>query len=211
MRAGRQQVTASKDEPIVGRERRIIERPRLIKLLDESEARIILLLAPAGYGKTTLARQWATTLNGAIWVSLTPAHRDVVTFAEDIAIGIESLGGSATEFIREYLRAQSNPQRAAHGVALELSKQMNEVGAQWLILDDCHEVSGASEVGAMISTLAERLNCRMLTSSRVRPGWARTRQVVYGRVCEFDRADLAMTKDEVGEVLGHRVDLAELA
>ena len=55
----------------VRRERRIIERPRLIKMLDESDARVILLLAPAGYGKTTLARQWAKTLNGAIWVTLT--------------------------------------------------------------------------------------------------------------------------------------------
>src|SRR5947199_11257 len=38
--------------------RHIIERPRLTKLLDESTARVILLTAPAGYGKTTLARQW---------------------------------------------------------------------------------------------------------------------------------------------------------
>jgi LuxR family maltose regulon positive regulatory protein len=204
-------VTAGKDEPNVGRERRIIERPRLIKLLDESEARIILLLAPAGYGKTTLARQWAKTLNGVIWVTLTPAHRDVVTFAEDIAIGIESLGGNATEFIREYLRAQSNPQRAGHGVAVELAKQLNEVGVQWLILDDCHEISGASEVSAMISTLTERLSCRMLTSSRRRPPWTPSRQVVYGTVRELDRTDLAMTKEEVAEVLGSRADLAELA
>src|SRR5947199_7943551 len=124
-------MTAGATQPkVVRTEQRIIERPRLIKLLDETDARTILLLAPAGYGKTTLARQWAKTLNGAIWVSLTPAHRDVVTFAEDIATGIESLGGSATEFIREYLRAQSNPQRVAHGVALELSKQMNDVGVQ---------------------------------------------------------------------------------
>ena len=36
----------------------IIKRPRLTKLLDESEARVILLVAPAGYGKTTLAREW---------------------------------------------------------------------------------------------------------------------------------------------------------
>ena len=155
-------MTATKDEPNVGRERRIIERPRLIKLLDESEARIILLLAPAGYGKTTLARQWAKTLNGVIWVTLTPAHRDVVTLAEDIATGIEALGGKSTEFIREYLRAQSNPQRAAHGVALELAKQMNDVGVQWLIVDDCQEVTEASEAESMISTLAERLDCRML-------------------------------------------------
>jgi LuxR family maltose regulon positive regulatory protein len=204
-------VTASKGEPSVGRERRIIERPRLIKLLDESEARIILLLAPAGYGKTTLARQWAKTLNSVISVTLTPAHRDVVTFAEDLAAGIESLGGSSTEFIREYLRAQTNPQRAAHGVALELSKQMNEVGVKWLIVDDCHEITGAAEACTMISTVTERLDCRLLLSSRVRPAWMRSREVVYGKVSEFDRADLAMTTDEVAEVLGPRADLAELA
>ncbi|HEX6761959.1 MAG TPA: hypothetical protein VF094_04080, partial [Gaiellaceae bacterium] len=50
------------------RERGLIERPRLTKMLDECEARVILLLAPAGYGKTTLARQWVKTLSGAIWV-----------------------------------------------------------------------------------------------------------------------------------------------
>jgi LuxR family transcriptional regulator, maltose regulon positive regulatory protein len=211
MRAGRQLVTASKDEPNVGRERRIIERPRLIKLLDESEAQIILLLAPAGYGKTTLARQWAKTLNGAIWVSLTPAHRDVVTFAEDIAGGIELLGGSTTAFIREYLRAQTNPQRAARGVALELAKQMNEVGVQWLLLDDCHVIADAPEACAMVSTIDERLDGRMLVASRLRPPWIKSRQVVYGKVEELHRADLAMTENEADEVLGPRGDLGGLA
>jgi ATP/maltotriose-dependent transcriptional regulator MalT len=38
--------------------RRIIKRPRLTRMLDESGARIILLVAPAGYGKTTLAHEW---------------------------------------------------------------------------------------------------------------------------------------------------------
>jgi len=75
------QATASEDQSTVtSRERRIIERPRLIKLLDESEAKTILLLAPAGYGKTTLARQWAKSLNGAIWISATSAHGDVAHF-----------------------------------------------------------------------------------------------------------------------------------
>jgi ATP/maltotriose-dependent transcriptional regulator MalT len=204
-------VTAGKNEPKIGRERRIIERPRLIKLLDESEARIILLLAPAGYGKTTLARQWAKTLNAVVWVTLTPAHRDVVTLAEDIATGIEALGGKSTEFIREYLRAQTNPQRAAHGVALALAKQMNEVGVQWLIVDDCHEIDGASEAGELISTVVDRLHGRMLFASRVRPSWTTSRQVVYGEVHELNRADLAMTREEADEVLGPRADLGRLA
>src|SRR4029077_1160690 len=109
----------------VRRERRIIERPRLIKMLDESDARVILLLAPAGYGKTTLARQWAKTLNGAIWVTLTTAHRDVVTFAEDIGLGLAQLGDQeSTAFIGKYVRARSNPQRAAREVGIALSERI---------------------------------------------------------------------------------------
>ena len=100
-------MTAPHAQPKARRERRIIERPRLIKLLDECEARIILLLAPAGYGKTTLARQWAKTLNGAIWISCTPAHRDVVTFAQDLAAGIDRFGGKLRESARASMSART--------------------------------------------------------------------------------------------------------
>ena len=44
------------DKPPTNR-RKIIERPRLTRLLN-SPPRIKMLVAPAGYGKTTLARQW---------------------------------------------------------------------------------------------------------------------------------------------------------
>lgn len=203
-------MTASKRESRAGRESRIIERPRLIKLLDESEARIILLLAPAGYGKTTLARQWARTLSNTIWVTLTPAHRDVVTLAEDIAAGIEALGGTTTAFIREYLQAQSNPQRAANGVAVKLAGQMNDVGVQWLVIDDCHEIADSVEACSLISTLGTRIACRTLVCSRVRPTWAGSREVIYGEVGELDRDVLAMTDEEAAEVLGARPDLTDL-
>ncbi len=43
------------------RRARIIDRPRLTRRLDACGARIILLIAPAGYGKTTLAREWLRT------------------------------------------------------------------------------------------------------------------------------------------------------
>ena len=55
-------------DPSIG-QKHIIERPRLLKLLDETEAKIILLVAPAGYGKTTLARQWLRTcVKPRLWV-----------------------------------------------------------------------------------------------------------------------------------------------
>jgi len=197
-------VTASTSKSRVRRERRIIERPRLIKLLDESEARIILLLAPAGYGKTTLARQWAKTLSGAIWVTLTPAHRDVVTLADDLASGVEAHGGDARRFIGEYLRAQSNPQRAAVDVAKALAEQMNDAGVQWLILDDHHVVQAADEIHLMMPVLEERLTARMLIATRERPPWLNARRVVYGELLEVTPNDLAMTPAEAEEMLGRR-------
>ena len=42
----------------VRQRRRVIQRPRLLALLDESKTRVRTLVAPAGYGKTTLAEQW---------------------------------------------------------------------------------------------------------------------------------------------------------
>ena len=46
------------DVEIPAGRRHIIERPRLTRLLDATPARVVMLVAPAGYGKTTLARQW---------------------------------------------------------------------------------------------------------------------------------------------------------
>jgi len=42
-------------------ESHLIKRPRLTKLLDDAGARVVLLVAPAGYGKTTLAREWLSS------------------------------------------------------------------------------------------------------------------------------------------------------
>jgi ATP/maltotriose-dependent transcriptional regulator MalT len=204
-------VTASGGKSRVRRERRIIERPRLIKVLDECEAQIILLLAPAGYGKTTLARQWAKTLNGAIWVSLTPAHRDVARLAEDIATGIDSLGGQARKFIGEYVRSRRNPQRAARDVAAVLGEHLAKSRLQWLVLDDYHELRDAPEAEEVLAHLREHVDFRTFATARVRPSWATPRRTLYGEVFEIDRAGLAMDADESRLILGRRTDLLKFA
>src|SRR3954447_5881123 len=99
----------AKQPKVVRRESRIIERPRLIKLLDETDARTILLLAPAGYGKTTLARQWAKTLNGAIWVTLSAEDRDIAAIAMKFARAGDPDELGAAAHVASYLKAHSNP------------------------------------------------------------------------------------------------------
>jgi LuxR family transcriptional regulator, maltose regulon positive regulatory protein len=192
------------------RERGIIERPRLTKMLDACEARVILLLAPAGYGKTTLARQWGKTLSGAIWVSATPAHRDVVTLSEDLAAGIDALGGNASKFIREYLSAQSNPQRSARGVAAALADQIKKQRVQWIVIDDYHELLESPAAEQIVEHVQRTVEARFLVASRLRPEWARSRKIVYGELEEIGRDDLAMTRDESSQLLGKRTSMEEL-
>lgn len=61
----------------------IIERPRLIARLDEGGgARVTVLAAPAGYGKTTLASQWSMRQPGPVaWYRTTRASGDVALLA----------------------------------------------------------------------------------------------------------------------------------
>src|SRR5437764_14176340 len=61
----------------------IIERPRLIARLEEGGgSRVSLFAAPAGYGKTTLARQWSQRQAGPVaWYLTTRTSGDVALLA----------------------------------------------------------------------------------------------------------------------------------
>ncbi len=185
----------------VRRERTIIERPRLIRLLDETSAKTVLLFAPAGYGKTTLARQWTKTLQRAVWVSLTPAHRDVAALAHDFAAAIDTVGGEASGLIAEHLKAQTNPQRAARELGRALVGCLETARAQWLILDEYEDLEGADGAELLIETVASESEGRILVTSRVRPGWSTGRRLVYGQLEEIGQTELAMIEDEVALVL----------
>jgi DNA-binding CsgD family transcriptional regulator len=191
--------------------RRIIERPRLIKLLDESEARVLLLLAPAGYGKTTLARQWARTLNRAVWVTLTPAHKDVAVLAESVATSIDSPSGDVSSFVREYVAAQASPQRAHRGMAHGLARRLKEAAARWIFFDDYHELLGSPEAEEFVSLLVDGTSARIVIASRQRPTWANSRRVVYGELDEIGRDLLAMNDEESTELLGRGAGRLALA
>lgn len=204
-------MTATREPSTARRESRIIERPRLIRLLDGKDARIILLVAPAGYGKTTLARQWARTLTGVIWISATPAHRDVAELAEDLAAGIDALGGDAAGFIRQFLKGQANPQRAAHPIGRALAERMRAAHVQWLVIDDYHQVDSAPEIADLVLAIHERSEARLLVATRRHPGWASARRSLYGELAEVTRDELAMTAEETAALLPRRPDLDDIA
>lgn len=184
--------------------RHIIKRPRITRLLDGTSARIIMLVAPAGYGKTTLVRQWLEERPHG-WYSGTQASSDVAALAAGVANAASIFIEGAGSRMRERLRAVGAPPPSAEALADLLADDLATWPADaWLAIDDYHLAMESEESEQFVEELISRSPIRLLLTSRVRPGWATARRILYGEILEVGRSTLALTHDEAGEVLTER-------
>ena len=204
------------DKPPVSR-RRIIERPRLTRLLDESPARIKMLVAPAGYGKTTLARQWLEhrRLESA-WFPVSRVATDIAVVALGVAGACSAIVGGADARLRERLSVTHTPDSDVDSLSEILVRDLSPwPDDTWLVIDDLHNVRDGDAADVFMKMLAERSAVNLLLCTRRRPAWVSAREVLYGNILEIGRSTLAMTHREADAVLGghERVDpgLIEIA
>ena len=134
-----------------------------------------------------------------------------MTFASDLADRVSSTHGSAAKDVREYLSAQSNPQRSGRRIASILAEHLRAAAVRWVIIDDYHEMDESREVEELVDVLRQHAQCRFIVASRNRPGWASARGIVYGEIAELARDELAMTDAEARELLGGAKSSADLA
>jgi LuxR family maltose regulon positive regulatory protein len=184
------------------RRRRIIERPRLTHLLDESQGRIKMLVAPAGYGKTTLARQWLADKQ-AVWYTATPASADVAALAAGLRDAVSQVVPGAGDALMERLSVTSRPEQEVRTLERMLAGDLSEwPTGYWLVIDDYHEASRSAAAETLIEQLFVDAPLSALIVSRRRPRWASSRRILYGELFELDRTLLAMSDDEAADMLG---------
>src|SRR5712691_3130652 len=124
--------------------RHIVERPRLTRLLDEASARVIMLVAPAGYGKTTLARQWLADRPHA-WYQAGAASADVAALALGLAEAGAELLPDLGRRLREWLPTTREPEREVHVIADVLEDELRVwPNDAWLAIDDYHLLSSSA-------------------------------------------------------------------
>lgn len=180
----------------------IIERPRLIARLREGGgARVSVLAAPAGYGKTTLARQWSERQAGPVaWYRTTRASGDVALLAVQLD---DLLASIAPELPREPEKvatiASVNPSPRPLGRAI--LRTFEPLPQDVLLVVDEWEAAGTDEAEELLSTLVEGLDIRFLITTRARPEWFTPRLEVYGEGLEIGVDELTMTDEEAAQVL----------
>jgi LuxR family transcriptional regulator, maltose regulon positive regulatory protein len=187
----------------VATRRRIIPRPRLTKLLDDSPARIKLLVAPAGYGKTTLAQQWLDVPERRdVWYRGGPASADVAALAAGIAIAASEIVPDAGKRMRQRIRTVGHAEDDVDVLAELFAEDVQEWPADaWLAIDDYHYAMESTASERLTELLTTETPIQMVLTTRNRPRWATARRVLYGEIQEVDRRSLAMEKGEALELL----------
>jgi DNA-binding CsgD family transcriptional regulator len=188
------------------RKRRIVERPRLYALLDESKARVRMLVAPAGYGKTTLAEQWvAREGRVAAWFTARSSSTDVAALALGIARSATPLIEGCDHRLREHLRALPAPAENVETLAEILGEDLAAwPSSGWLVIDDYHEIAQEPRAEDFIAALVQVSFIQFLIATRVRPSWISTKGLLYGEALELSQTSLAMDNREAADVLVDR-------
>ncbi|MBV9698703.1 MAG: AAA family ATPase [Candidatus Eremiobacteraeota bacterium] len=178
-----------------------IERPRLTqRLAAASKFPIALLVAPAGYGKSVVLRQYFAGLDEpSALFALRPEHGGLLGFLRGFA---EALGEHAPHVITTlagaYERTTSSTQRAA-----DLARWMQahlESFNGCIAIDDLHVADGEADVGAFVATLIERTKGRIrwILASRSMSGLPLGTWLAYRDAdLPIGEEDLRFTLDEV--------------
>ena len=184
---------------------RLVPRPRLVERLEEGLAYdLVLVSAPAGFGKTTLVSEWARENRPQVhtcWLSLDEGDSDPVRFFEYLIRALQEFRPGLGEKILTWLHSPQPPPARAVLVALtnELVGLDEDVV---LVLDDFQFVT-SSDVHDGVSYLLEHLLPRLhlLLATRADPPLPLARLRGRGQLLEIGADDLRFTSEETAELV----------
>ena len=179
-----------------------VRRSPLIEVLARGDLRpVVSVVAPAGYGKTTLLAQWAERSGQAFaWVSLDERDNDPKVLLSYVAAAldaVEPVGERVFGALASPGGSVPGPVVSALGFAFS-SMTVPVV----LVLDDVH-VLDDHECWAVVSVLADHVppGSRLVLSGRDAPVLALARLRAAGRMLELGPRDLGLTHEEASSLL----------
>ena len=187
-----------------------VQRDRLVALVDRGLcARLLLVSAPAGFGKTTLVvdRLTATEEKAVAWLSLDPGDDHPTTFWTYV---VSALRTAVPHVGTDALALLDDPQPPPLEVVL--TTLLNELGRCQedvvLVLDDYHVV-GSLDVHTQLAFLLEHLPpcVHLVLVTRADPALPLARLRAAGELVEIRAADLRFSEEETATYLAGAMSL----
>lgn len=186
-----------------------VARPRCREALDRCVAghRLVVVSAPAGYGKTTLVADWAASVEHPVaWVSLDPLDDDPGRLTRVVADAVSAMCPAAAEILEAL--DDRGTRSVAHRVDALVGALERLPEGPVVVLDDVHLLS-AGTARHVLGPLLRYPGPRYVLVGRYDAALPVNRMRLSGDVAEVRERTLAFTEPEVAEVaraLGGPVD-----
>jgi len=179
-----------------------VRRSSLIERLARGNPRpIVSVVAPAGYGKTTLLSQWAERNGQAFaWVTVDEGDNDpkvLLTYVAQALDAVEPIDGRVFDALASPV--SSVPGSVVPRLGSAFSSMTSPVV---LLLDDVHTLHNR-ECRAALSVLADHVpgGSRLALAGRAEPPLRIARLRAEGRILEIGPGDLSLTPGEASSLL----------
>jgi LuxR family maltose regulon positive regulatory protein len=195
--------------------RGLVPRPRLSERLDRGAAsKLVLVSAPAGFGKTTLLSEWLAAGPAApvderlvAWLSLDRGDNDPASFWACVIAALRTVASGVGESALALLHAPQRP--PIETVLTALLNDLDAIAADIvLVLDDYHVID-ARDVQDGMAFLLDHLPPRLhvVIASRADPALPLARLRARGELVETRAAELRFTPDEAAAYLNGMMSL----
>jgi ATP/maltotriose-dependent transcriptional regulator MalT len=177
-----------------------IDRPRLLRQLHAATSReLVLVCAPAGFGKSTLLADWVRSDPRPVaWLSLDEGDNDPVRFWRHVAAALDTVRpGVAGDLVGP---GTSSVQAVVTMLVNDLAEATEDL---LLVVDDYHVIH-SPEVHRSVEFLVEHLpsTLRLVVAGRSDPPLPLARLRARGQLAELRAADLRFTFGETAALLG---------
>jgi LuxR family maltose regulon positive regulatory protein len=193
----------------------LVSRPALLRRLDEGLAhKLVLISAPAGFGKTTLAGEWARQMRAhtparlqVAWLSVDEADNDPARFIAYLVAALRAALEPAWQDVLEELPTSQVPPQEE--VLTGLINQVAAIPQQLaLVLDDYHLITAQAVHDALVFLLDHLPdNFCLIIASRSDPPLPLPRLRARGQLLELRQADLRLTPEETAAFLNQVMGL----
>ena len=187
-----------------------LARPRLLSLLNDSPSdQLLLITAPAGYGKTTLTSSWAAGLDTPVaWFSLDAGDNDPGQFCRYLVESVHRATGNGIPETHALLAAQQRPDPAI--IISQLLAELRSLPSELrIVLDDYHQIDNEAVHQATRFLLRHApAGIGIVLTSRSQPPLGLASLRVQGRLLELGSAELALNSEEIAQLLQQRLPFA---